>query len=417
VFCGYNEFIMATRRNTDEQVHNLKEILRSQCHTHWTVEAPIPTIRELTQKHGVSTRIVSRALQEMEQEGVLYTVPRVGVFVRSSEAPSSDCYLFIRGEYQTELRPDLIQIQQGFEDAISHLGGASITVHSEQALNFFQNGSFPPLSGVLDVSWLWRNELESAFANYCGNTNLKISLPCVRFGDKVSENYVHDMVSFDDEEGGQKATRHLLSGGHTRIAFLGLHRADKSLSTEQALRLSHELSNWSARRELGWRKAMNAAGVEVKNLAFHPPSDNYGVDYSAETLTGQRVAEQMIDLIEAGKITGVVAANDAAAMGLIHALRAFNVPPDNWPAIVGFDALPQAANNLMTSLRISWQEIGRLAAEILMQRKQGKLTGPPVHRQAPVKLVQRLSSHPQWPAMLTSGLATADEQAAETVIS
>lgn len=399
--CGYNEFIMATRRNTDQKVTGLVEALSKQCKTHWTAGAPIPTVRELTLQYNVSTRIVSRALQQMEQDGVLYTVPRVGVFVRSNERPSSDYYLFVQGDvlpmqnslYDQSLQEQLVQVQQGFEDGIAQLGGASITVNSEQALQYFESGNFPPLSGVLDISWFHRETLQSIFENYRGSSSPTAGLAYVRFGDKVEAAQHHDLVSFDDIDGGRKATRHLMSGGHRRIAFLGLHAPEESLQHNRVLQQRQSSSNWSIRRLSGWQETMQEANLDVKNLAFHPPLGYFGLDVKDEVAIAQRVAKAMTNRKD---ITAVVAANDAAALGFINALRAANIATEKWPAIVGFDALPQAANNLVTSLRISWREIGFLAAEILVQRKQGKLTGPPIHRQVPVKLVQRLSSQPAW---------------------
>jgi DNA-binding LacI/PurR family transcriptional regulator len=73
-------------------------------------------------------------------------------------------------------------------------------------------------------------------------------------------------------------------------------------------------------------------------------------------------------------------------------LRVASVAQSRWPSVVGFDNLHEAEKTVLTSMRVPWEDLGRAAAHTLFLRKMGTLTGPPVERIIPLKLIPRLSS-------------------------
>jgi DNA-binding LacI/PurR family transcriptional regulator len=81
---------------------------------------------------------------------------------------------------------------------------------------------------------------------------------------------------------------------------------------------------------------------------------------------------------------------------VLDGISAGGVPREKWPAIVGFDNLTSAQGQVLTSLRLPQEELGRTAADLLWERRHGLLTGPPVHRRAHMSLLPRLSCRTGW---------------------
>jgi DNA-binding LacI/PurR family transcriptional regulator len=208
------------------------------------------------------------------------------------------------------------------------------------------------------------------------------TVPHVTFAGHARDEY-SDFVSFDDVDGGRQATQHLVGLGHTRIAFLALHAPDELTPIWQ----------WAAQREEGWRQVLTAAGLATDGLVFHPMS--LPADMNQGSRQSARLTSRM--LVSRPDITAVVAANDYAALGLLDALQSAQIPLERWPAIVGFDNMPLAQGQLLTSLRLPPEGLGRVAADILWERRNGTLTGPPVHRHVPMSLLPRITSRSGWP--------------------
>ena len=188
---------------------------------------------------------------------------------------------------------------------------------------------------------------------------------------------------------GRVAARHLLGRGHTHIAFLALH-SEKSESS---------LVDWSAQRAIGWREALQAAQVESGELLFQPAHDAFGMAIQAppqpNSAAMQRdFAATVRRLIARTDITAVVTANDFAALELLAALRASGRAQAQWPAIVGFDNHPLAQGQLLTSLQLPYEELGRSAGDLLWERRNGLLDDAPQQRLVQMRLIPRLTCQP-----------------------
>lgn len=192
-----------------------------------------------------------------------------------------------------------------------------------------------------------------------------------------------DTLAFDDVGGGRQATQYLLSLGHTQIAFLGLHTAEKTEET---------LFSWSQAREEGWRDAMQQAALTHEGLEFSAPKNAF--EKGEKEI--ERAFEAAQKLIAHSDISAVVAANDKAAIGLIRALQAAKTPRKTWPSIVGFDNDPDAEEHLVTSLRLPWDEMGRAAADLLWERRHNRLPAEPQHRLVSMRLIKRLTCRKEW---------------------
>jgi LacI family transcriptional regulator len=142
--------------------------------------------------------------------------------------------------------------------------------------------------------------------------------------------------------------------------------------------------------------ALQSAGLNADDLAFYPKN---ALKYVAREsrVAACAIAEQVVSEPD---ITAVVAANDLAALGLLDALQQAHIPLEQWPAVVGFDNLPAAQGQVLTSLHLPAEGIARAAADILWERRNGVLTGVPVHRHVAMSLLPRLTSRAGWSAMM-----------------
>lgn len=343
--------------------------------------------RELSARYDLSGRTVSLLLQQLLQEGVLYTVPRVGTFLGRPPAEAAALYLFV-----TRLtRENLIleshtnAMQAGFSDQIAQLGGASYAISADELAWHLEQGDLPGVAGIY-------------FFNVPGPQAEDLLRRCdtqgvVYGGIEENENneFLAGTVDFNDEEGGVQATRHLMALGHRNIAFLGLHGAHYQAGE----------FGWSALRQVGWRHAMQSGGQDLQKLSFLPES-NSPIPQPLQAATARKVAAGMLEAIESRQITAVVAVNVYAAQGLMQALKESTVSREHWPAIVCFDEAPRGATAGISYLRLPWEKIGTEAAQMLWDRRRMPDAKTPQRRLVKMNLVPRLTCRPDW---ALSGLA------------
>jgi LacI family transcriptional regulator len=155
----------------------------------------------------------------------------------------------------------------------------------------------------------------------------------------------------DDRGGVRLAVEHLVSRGHKQIAHLAGPR---------------DVSTGHARHE-GFLAAMQDAGLEPSLIkvgrAFTEPE-------------GARLCEELLDAD--APFTAIVAGNDLMALGCydVFAVRGIDCPGE--VSVVGFNDMPFADrfSPPLTTIGIPQYEIGVAAAELLLERLQGRADGP-----------------------------------------
>jgi LacI family transcriptional regulator len=151
-------------------------------------------------------------------------------------------------------------------------------------------------------------------------------------------------VAVDDVLGGRLAAEHLLERGHRRIAFAGGH---SDLPQVQERRSGVE----SAVRE-----------VPDAELTVLSPAEL--------TVAGGREAAARVIGIPAGRRpTAAICANDLLALGVLQEMVRHRIHVPDEFAIVGYDDIDFAAAAAvpLTSVRKPRQELGRRAAELLLE--------------------------------------------------
>jgi len=174
-------------------------------------------------------------------------------------------------------------------------------------------------------------------------------------------------VLADNMQGVRDAVRHLIAHGHRRIAFVGW--------------LGYPAI---AERYEGYRAALVESGLPCSPELVVPVEDN-------QWASGGAGAHK---LLEGGGLpcTAVVAGTDRNAIGLMEVLQAagHRIPVD--VAVVGFDDLnlAQFAEPPLTTLRTRFDELGRGAANLLLDEIGGTAVARRAHR-VPVALIRRRS--------------------------
>ena len=151
----------------------------------------------------------------------------------------------------------------------------------------------------------------------------------------------------DDRLGMRLSVEHLVALGHTRIAHLA-GPLDYSTGLD---------------RHVSFHETMRAAGLE-------PDPELVLVSEAFTESEGARLCAQLID---AGRrFTAIAAANDLLALGCydIFAERGVRCPEDI--SVIGFNDMPFAARFQppLTTIRIPHYEIGKAAAQLMLERLQ-----------------------------------------------
>ncbi|WP_130492541.1 LacI family DNA-binding transcriptional regulator [Motilibacter rhizosphaerae] len=203
---------------------------------------------------------------------------------------------------------------------------------------------------------------------------LEVDYPLVLLGEQLFSPAL-DHVTMHNVEGARAATELLLETGCRRIAVLGAPHENPG--------------GTSVLRYQGYCSALAAAGLEVDERLVAWTDEGWRRGHGARGIAG---------VLETGvRPDGVVAFNDALAIGAMHELqvRGLRVPDD--VAVVGFDDTEDSRFTLpaLTTVDPGRQEVARVAVDLLWQRLQG--TGPEgrVLHTAGMRLVERGSTRPR----------------------
>jgi signal transduction histidine kinase len=109
----------------------------------------LPTVRELQERYRLSPRTVTAELRKLADEGLLRTVPRVGVFVADTASAEPDSYLMlVQAGRDAGTTTPVDRVRFGFEERVTQLGAASATMDIDVALDRAADGTLPPVAGV-----------------------------------------------------------------------------------------------------------------------------------------------------------------------------------------------------------------------------------------------------------------------------
>ena len=207
---------------------------------------------------------------------------------------------------------------------------------------------------------------------------LEVDYPLVLLGEQVFSPAV-DHVTMRNTEGARAATDLLLDHGRRRIAVIGMLHAQGAGS--------------AALRFAGYRQALEARGLPIDVRLFGWADDGW------HRGNGARAMNAVLD--SGVPVDGVLAFNDALAMGVLFQLqvRGRRVPEE--VQVIGFDDIEDARYTLppLTTVDPGRSEIARVAVELLCRRVDERVArreaGPPSLHLAGMRIVERGTTRPR----------------------
>lgn len=166
--------------------------------------------------------------------------------------------------------------------------------------------------------------------------------------DKDVEHRRIDNILVDNLTGAFEATMHMLDVHRvTRMFFVGGPKINVD-TTERAQ---------------GFANALKSVGMEIDGSLFYAKHYAYDNGYSV-------AKNEIIPLITRGELSGVVAANDELACGIIDALVESGIQVPQEVGVIGFDDSQLAVRRKLklTTMRIPMKEIGRAAVRMIMNQ-------------------------------------------------
>lgn len=362
---------MASRRETAQRRHALAQELHRLTNRRNSLPGELlPSTRELSERFGLSVPTVCVELNPFIENGSIVSVNGVGMFV-GQLTPGTDHFVHVHPRSLTNehVAHQYRSLAAGFEERASELGASTTSVTDEE-LSKLDPGVIASASGIfcwsLSKSIPWK-ELGVADQPFVVGAYLK--------GHERIEVPDGDSIAFDDYGGGKQAALHLIQQGHTRIAFLGIHSADSSYSPR-----------WAKDRRSGWEDTMRQRCPDSPVIAVVPDATSAG-----EIGSGLKAARVLLPRLK--EFTAVVGVDDHALVGLVQALTEAGTPVQDWPAMVGFEGMPELSRYSITSLRTPWAEAGAAAAQALWDRLSGRLSGPFTEISVEFKLISRIALH------------------------
>lgn len=351
------KLFMEIDRNSDIplylQVRNL--LISRILDAEWQVGELLPSEQQLRLQLGISRGTLRQALAELEREGYVRREQGRGTFVIRGQVRQNIPDLprrtlaFVVPYVLDSFAPTLLL---GLEHAARECGYSVLFHHVENSLE-----KQTEILNRLEKDRIAGIVLYPVNSMHVDETLRRLvakgyPLVCV---DRYLKKLPTDYVTMDNFGGALRATQHLIGLGHRRIGFLTWQ--------DPAITMEH--------RQIGFRTAMAEADLPVDpNLVWEVAS------YPTIDTTLLRHALSL-----KAQPTAIFAANDRLALAVYKTARelGLRIPADL--AVVGFSNLAIAAHLEipLTTVAPPIFEIGRKAAEIVIGRILGVVTGLQQH--------------------------------------
>jgi LacI family transcriptional regulator len=323
------------------------------------VNAPV-SIRDVAARAGVSVGTVSNVLNRPEIVART-TRDRVHAAIKALG--------FVRNESARQLRagrsrtiglvvldvanPFFTDVARGVEDEAAAAGLAVILCNTDEQLDKEQR--------YLDL--LEEHRVQGVLITPVGEADQRLA-PLQQRGtpvilvDSRSPSGRQCSVAVDDVLGGDAAMTHLLAEGHERISYVG-----GPVSLRQV-----------ADRRDGAVRALVRAGRTADDLEMIETT-------ALNVAAGQRAGAEIAARPPRQRPTAAFCANDLVALGLLQEMTRHRIRVPDELAIVGYDDIEFAAAAAvpLSSVRQPRQELGRMAAQLLLEEALG--TDGHKHRQ------------------------------------
>lgn len=320
----------------------------------------LPSERELSLQYHVSRAVVRRAVRILEDEGDIDHLPNCRPVVAQKDQSRQEL-----------AHPDYRYLGIWIWPDMGDYGASMIIKGIQRAVK--DPNLRLMISSALGENWDTRLKSEREFLTriardphalgvitwYLGAEENLPSLQVLRdakiptiFIDRLPPaGFDADYVGTDNVVSSRQVVRHLIELGHRRIAYV---------SNLDDVSSVHE-------RELGYRQALEIAGIGASPELFVKyayKSDDHNM------VEAKRLIDQFLALSEPP--TAICAVNDTIALTLYEELMRRGVRIPGEMSVIGFDGLLRwlPSGGYLTSACQSFERIGEIAAELLLERSQ-----------------------------------------------
>ncbi|MBC7547317.1 MAG: LacI family DNA-binding transcriptional regulator [Polaromonas sp.] len=288
-----------------------------------------------TRRHLISPEVVARVQQAAERQG--YLPNRAAAALRTGK---SQCVGILLPDITNPVFPPILR---GIEDGLREGGLFSLVANAAGSVRATQDLMNRMLAQGVDGVILATASRKDSLLPLLR----KASVPVVLV-NRVDDLGSCPSVVSDDRSGMAQLMNHLTALGHAHIAYLA---GPKHLSTGE-------------RRLQAFCRAMDDAGLDSR---WVEACDAYSIE--AGYMACKRLLTRMCSTTRAPGLTALVACNDLVALGAIDALResGLRVPRD--VSVTGHNDMPlmDRIEPALTTIRIQHHEMGRAAAQLLLQ--------------------------------------------------
>lgn len=321
------------------------------------------TMEEIAREAGVSTSTVSRVLNLPERVRLdtrerVYAVMRRLNYLPQTTRRDPETLSYIIAVFAPNLLLDSVtELVRAIEEELSSREFDLLLVNMRGERDFgrfFSSHSY--LRKKIDAAVVFSADVTEQAAEYLASAGIPVVLMQER------SRFVRS-VSNNNFLGGMDATRHLISCGYRRIAFVGWEPGD-----------GHVIDRLS-----GYRAALQRGG-----LPFREEDVVHG---SLSTQGGSEATETLLDR---GRPDAIFFATDVLAVGGLRVLRNRGIPVPEEIGVVGFDDLRVAEALDLTTMRQFFDSKARMVVNYLVSRIRMELAEDRIEElQVTPRLVER----------------------------
>jgi DNA-binding LacI/PurR family transcriptional regulator len=316
-------------------------------------DALLPSHRELCRLHGVSLKTVRKALDILEERGVLYRRERSGTYVHpaavapraASTQANLACINFVERDQpasRSALRTDYLM---GYTDALEHLDVKMRFVRwmeGEDECGALLSDRFAPetqgcvLLNITPPRLMW----------WLAERRIPFVVQFFRHYS-IEDLPPHPRVYVNKVGAGWEATRYLMGLGHQRIGFAG------AVPEEQD----------APGLYFGYRAALLSAGSDHRRDDILP-------FLTDEVDVALRPVRRFLE--RNGHLTAIVCQTDAMAIAILRVAQTLGIRVPEDLSVIGFNDLPEAAqaNPPLTTMASPRRALARAAVEMLLSSAQ-----------------------------------------------
>jgi LacI family transcriptional regulator len=333
---------------------------------HRSPSPPAATIKEVAREAGVSVATVSRVLNEKgpvrdeTRQRILEVAGRLGYSPNAAARSLSTRKTGTIGVLLPDLYGEFFsEVIRGL-DLAARRSGYHILVSSSHSDRSEVEDVLRTLRGRVDGLIVMSPEAGAVTLQ----ANLPGTLPIVLLNARA-EGSSFDSINLDNYGGASAMVRHLAGLGRRRIAHVK----------------GAPGNNDALERLMGYRDAMRSLfGTSTEDLELEG-------DFSEES--GDRAGREILSMNP--RPDAVFAANDAMAIGLLHAFQKAGVKVPEEVAVTGFDDIPIARflTPPLTTVGVAIADLGACAIERLLEVMKRGDAREGQHEVLPTTLVVR----------------------------